>query len=300
MKSKHTLRLIATLLCLWSACASGQKFQVHTDTIIIHGDKVLCDGFLFTYEQGYWYWMPEQGWPSIIYQDATYTVTRGGHGRIWFTENEPSLYTETRLGGLQSEIINRQYLHLGNIFQILRWGDYYYLIDEQGVDSMLVTARPGYMKVKNHLPSLYSYGIDKGSYPEAMWCVPEPEAMWCVPEDNRTTLVPHCCHLGTGRWKTYDTTYLGAFKAFEQLYYVVTIKNETFIAQRRGLEVVTLLSLGKSWNDHREYDTVYYPRNLGPDDQRCRIPFYVSSSMAGLLDIDGGNIAVHYIIRESL
>lgn len=298
MKSKHTLCLIATLLCLWSVCASGQKFQVHTDTIIIHSDKVLCDGFLFTYEQGYWNWVPEQGWPSILYQDATYTVTRGGYGRIWFTENEPSVYTESRFGCLQSEIIYRQYLHFGNIFQVLRWGDYYYLIDEQGVDSILVTARPGYMKVKNHLPSLYSDVTERESYPEAKWCVPKDNwAKWCVPEDRATQV--HC-RLGASRWKSYDTTYLGAFKAFDQLYYVITIKNETFIAQRRGQEIVTLLSLGKSWNDHNKYDIVYYPRNLEPDDQHCRIPFYVSSSMAGLLDIDGGNIAVHYIIRESL
>lgn len=298
MKSKHTLRLIATLMCLWSVCASGQKFQVHTDTIIIHGDKVLCDGFLFTYEQGYWNWVPEQGWPSILYQDATYTVTQGGYGRIWFTENEPSVYTESRFGCLQSEIIYRQYLHFGNIFQILRWGDYYYLIDEQGVDSMLVTARPGYMKVKNHLPSLYSDVTERESYPEAKWCVPKDNwAKWCVPEDRATQV--HC-RLGASRWKSYDTTYLGAFKAFDQFYYVITIKNETFIAQRRGQEIVTLLSLGKSWNDHNKYDIVYYPRNLEPDDQHCRIPFYVSSSMAGLLDINGGNIAVHYIIRESL
>ena len=266
------------------------------DTLTLDGKEVICEGHEFYLDsRNNWHCYNKIPYQQVLFEDDLYSVRRERYGDVIFTEKEPSWYINAHNGWLQYEYVNRQYYFTGKFRQMLRYGDYYYFVNPEGVDSMRIDQSPGNLLVKNTLPDIWDYN--------SMSC--QNNSKWCDPQSGygdrgfyHGTIYHHGCRLGRSPHYTnpVDTTFLGVFNADNQLFYVITCDKETFIAQRKGDEITKILDLGQGWNFNT---SGFYLRDrwwtIDSDDNRLLLSFCTVDA-AGLMTIDGSDIHIQYFV----
>ena len=193
----------------------------------------------YYFDEKSWSWKYLSYVDKAVYEDDVFVVRKENvYGKRWkymcFTEKQGSFYMETKNGCLQMEPYHRRYIVYYDPDRIVRLGDTYYFLYGRGVDTVNMRQRPG-------------LELRKTAFPDVVW-VDNAEAFpW---HNGYYTLndsddVKHLIGLQKkeGWWMKSDTTYHDAFCLGGQIYFIVTIKNQTYIAQIIDNQLKELLFL---------------------------------------------------------
>ena len=198
--------------------------------LFIWNDTLYLEAWDYNYnKKGYyldydkWQWHSVSHIPNYFYEDENYYVYPRRGNQLLFVEKNTTWYPETKNGWLQMVPVNRPYINHFGGSRIIKTKDHYLFIRRARIDSLPISrpGEPGYTNTLGKVFEEFRFG---------------PTDKWAFEGDPTNCWGFRCgfeCHIGY-REPVLDTVFHKAFYVNDQLYFIISVSDRTFIAQKEN------------------------------------------------------------------
>ena len=234
-------------------------------------------GYYFDYDK--WQWHSVSPIPNYFYEDENYYVFQRRGNQLLFVDKNTTWYPETKNGWLQMEPVNRPYMNHFGGSRIIRTKDHYLFIRRAKIDSLPISrpGEPGYTNTLGKVFEEFRFG------PTDKWAFEGDQSGWIY------LCCGGCCGLGGGRYREpeLDTVFHNAFYVNDQLYFIISVSDRTFIAQKENGIFREVQPLFQNIKTSELYDN-----DLNRAPNSCHLHFSKSTRDYGTIDVEDTTVYI--------
>lgn len=240
-------------------------------------------GYYFDYDK--WQWHSVSPIPNYFYEDENYYVFQRRGNQLLFVDKNTTWYPETKNGWLQMEPVNRPYMNHFGGSRIIRTKDHYLFIRRAKIDSLPISrpGEPGYTNTLGKVFEEFRFG------PTDKWAFEGDQSGWIY------LCCGGCCGLGGGRYREpeLDTVFHNAFYVNDQLYFIISVSDRTFIAQKENGIFREVQPLFQNIKTSELYDN-----DLNRAPNSCHLHFSKSTRDYGTIDVEDTTVFIRCFLEH--